>query len=242
MHSLQRPSDNRLIGAWPPAEYAALAPHLEQVTLPLGAMLYQPGGQMPYAVFPTTAIVSLHYVTEAGDSAAAAGVGREGMVGLPLFLGGDTTASSAVVQTAGQGWRLERHRLRRAFEAGGVVQRVLLRYAQALMTEVAQTAACNRHHSVEQQLARWLLLTLDRSSGRDLVMTHELVASMLGVRRESITEAAGRLQRAGYIGYRRGHISVHDRQGLQTRVCECYDVVRRELNRLMDDLQYRQDD
>jgi CRP-like cAMP-binding protein len=194
-----------------------------------------------FAFFPTTSIVSLHYVTETGASAETAGVGREGVVGISLFMGGDTTSSSAVVQTSGHAYRLDRNVLKQEFNRAGLLQRLLLRYTQALMTQMAQTAACNRHHSVEQQLSRWLLLTLDRLPERELVMTQELVASMLGVRRESVTEAAGKLQNGGYIRYRRGHIAVLDRVGLETQTCECYGVVKTELNRLLSDVHYRQD-
>jgi len=208
--------------------------------MPLGEMLYEPGRQLQHAYFPTTAIVSLHYVTVSGASAETAGVGNEGVVGISLFMGGDTTPSSAVVQTAGHAYRLERHLLKQEFNRAGLMQRLLLRYTQALMTQMSQTAACNRHHSVEQQLSRWLLLTLDRVPSRELVMTQELVASMLGVRRESITEAAGNLQHLGFIRYRRGHIAVLDRFGLETRACECYAVVKKELSRLLSDVLYRQ--
>jgi CRP-like cAMP-binding protein len=230
------PSQNHLLAALPAADFEALAAHLEEVPLPLGKMLYEPGGQLQHAYFPTTAIVSLHYVMESGASAETAGVGNEGVVGISLFMGGNTTSSSAVVQTAGHAWRLERRVLLQEFNRAGLLQRLLLRYTQALITQMAQTAACNRHHSVEQQLCRWLLLTLDRLPSSELVMTQELVASMLGVRREGITEAAGNLQRAGVISYRRGHISVLDRAGLETRTCECYAVVRKELGRLLSDV------
>jgi CRP-like cAMP-binding protein len=196
---------------------------------------------MKYGYFPTTAIVSLHYVMESGASAETAGVGNEGVVGISLFMGGNTTPSSAVVQTAGHAYRLESRLLKQEFTRAGPLQHLLLRYTQALITQMFQTAACNRHHSVEQQLCRWLLLTLDRLSSRELVMTQELVASMLGVRREGITEAAGKLQQAGFIRYRRGHISVLDRSGLEARACECYAVVRNELSRLLPDARYRQD-
>jgi CRP-like cAMP-binding protein len=202
----------------------------------LGQMLYEPNSQMRHAYFPTSSIVSLHYVTESGASAETAGVGNEGVVGISLFMGGDSTSSSAVVQTAGQAWRLDRETLKQEFNRAGTLQRLLLRYTQALMTQMAQTAVCNRHHSVEQQLCRWLLLTLDRIPTHELVMTQELVASMLGVRRESVTEAAGHLQAAGYIRYRRGHIGVLNRAGLETRVCECYGVVKKELGRLLSDV------
>jgi CRP-like cAMP-binding protein len=180
--------------------------------------------------------VSLHYVIESGASAEIAGVGNEGVVGISLFMGGDTTPSSAVVQTAGHAYRLPRHLLKNEFDRGGPLQRLLLRYTQALITQMAQTAVCNRHHSIEQQLCRWLLVTLDRVPSGELVMTQELVASMLGVRREGITEAAGRLQQAGVIRYRRGHIAVLDRTGLEGRSCECYGVVKAEIDRLLTDI------
>jgi CRP-like cAMP-binding protein len=195
---------------------------------------------LQYVYFPTTAIVSLHYVMESGASAESAGVGNEGVLGISLFMGGDTTPSSAVVQTAGHAYRLGSHLLKQEFNRAGSLQRLLLRYTQALITQVTQTAVCNRHHSVEQQLCRWLLLTLDRVSSGELIMTQELIASMLGVRREGITEAAGKLQQAGFIRYRRGHIAVLERSGLETRVCECYAVVKKELGRLLSDVQYRQ--
>ncbi len=233
------PSQNHLLAALPTAEFERLAAHLELVPMRLGDMLYEPGGQLSYAYFPTTAIVSLHYVMASGASAESAGVGNEGVVGISLFMGGNTTPSSAVVQTAGHAYRLGRRLLQQEFNRGELLQRLLLRYTQALMTEMAQTAACNRHHSVEQQLCRWLLLTLDRLSTEELVMTHELVASMLGVRRETITDVAGELQRAGCIRYRRGHIAVLDRRGLETRACECYAVIRQELRRLLSDVTYR---
>jgi CRP-like cAMP-binding protein len=234
------PSQNHLLAALPAAEYETLAPDLELVRLSLGEMLYEPGDQLLHAYFPTTAIVSLHYVMESGASAESAGVGNEGVVGISLFMGGNTTPSSAVVQTAGHAYRLEGGKLAREFNRAGLLQRLFLRYTQALMTQMSQTAACNRHHSVEQQLCRWLLLTLDRLPGNDLVMTQELIASMLGVRREGITEAAGNLQRAGVISYRRGHIAVLDRAGLERSVCECYGVVKTELDRLLCDVRYRQ--
>ena len=208
--------------------------------MPLGEMLYEPGGQMQHAYFPTTSIVSLHYVMESGASAESAGVGNEGVVGISLFMGGDTTPSSAVVQTAGHAYRLAGRLLKQEFSRAGLMQRLLLRYTQALMTQMTQTAACNRHHTVEQQLCRWLLQTLDRMPTNDLIMTQELVASMLGVRREGITEAAGRLQQAGVIRYRRGHIAVLERAGLETRACECYAVVKKELDRLLSDVRQRQ--
>ena len=237
MPQAQSPTLNHLLAALPAAEFAALAAHLQLVEMPLGEMLYEPGVQLMHAYFPTTSIVSLHYVMESGASAEAAGVGNEGVVGVSLFMGGDTTPSSAVVQTAGQAYRLERRLLEQGFNRAGALQSLLLRYSQALITQMMQTAACNRHHSVEQQLCRWLLSTLDRMPANDLVMTQELLASMLGVRREGITEAAGRLQQAGVIRYRRGHITVLDRVGLESRACECYEVVRKELKRLLSDAQ-----
>lgn len=241
MISPHSPSQNYLLAALPTVEFEALAGHLELVTMRLGQMLYEPGGQLQHAYFPTTSIVSLHYVMASGASAETAGVGNEGMVGVSLFMGGDTTPSSAVVQTAGHAYRLERRLLKQEFERGGLLQKLLLRYTQALLTQMAQTAVCNRHHSLEQQLCRWLLLTLDRLPSNELVMTQELVASMLGVRREGITVAAGDLQRAGYISYRRGHIAVLNRAGLEEHSCECYAVVKKELNRLLSDVRYRQE-
>lgn len=241
LQSSPNPNQNHLLAALPEAEFARLSPHLELVPMLLGDFLYEPGAQMRYTYFPTTSIVSLHYVTESGASSEAAGVGNEGIVGIALFMGGNTTPSAAVVQTAGYAYRLERRLLKQEFNRAGLLQNLLLRYTQALITQMVQTAACNRHHSVEQQLCRWLLLTLDRLPSADLVMTQELVASMLGVRRESITEAAGKLQGAGVIRYRRGHISVLQRHGLETRVCECYGVVKKELGRLMSDVLHRQD-
>ena len=241
MSSLHNPNQNHLLAALPTADFELLSTHLELVPLALGQMLYDPGTQMRHAYFPTTAIVSLHYVTETGASAETAGVGNEGVVGVSLFMGGDTTSSSAVVQTAGHAYRLDRYVLKTEFDRAGSLQHLLLRYTQALMTQMAQTAACNRHHSVEQQLCRWLLLTLDRMpDARELVMTQELVASMLGVRRESVTDAAGHLQSAGYIRYRRGHIGVVNRAGLEKSACECYAVVKKEIDRLLCDVRLRQ--
>jgi len=234
------PSQNHLLAALPTAEFERLAAHLELVPMLLGDILAEPGGHLQHAYFPTTAIVSLHYELESGASAETAAVGNEGVVGISLFMGGDTTPSSAVVKTAGHAYRLKSDLLKAEFSRGGLMQRLLLRYTQALMTQITQTAVCNRHHSVEQQLCRWLLSTIDRVPTHDLVMTQELVASMLGVRREGITEAAGRLQHAGFISYRRGHISVLDRGGLETRSCECYEVVRKESARLLSDVRHRQ--
>jgi len=240
MPPIHSPNQNHLLAALPAADFERLVAHLELVPLPLGEILYEPGARMRHVYFPTTSIVSLHYVMESGASAETAGVGNEGIVGVSLFMGGDSTPSSAVVQTAGHAYRLESRLLKDEFGRGGPLQSLLLRYTQALITQMTQTAACNRHHSIEQQLCRWLLLTLDRVSSRELTMTQELVASMLGVRRGGITEAAGNLQRAGVIKLRRGHISVVNRSGLEIRACECYAVVKKELSRLLCDVQYRQ--
>jgi len=227
------PTQNHLLAALPTADFERLAARLELVPMRLGDALYEPGRQLEHAYFPITAIVSLLYVTHSGASSEIAGVGPEGIVGMPLFLGGNTTPSSAVVRTAGHAYRLERRLLAAEFLRAGAVQGLLLRYTQALITQMCQTAACNRHHTVEQQLSRWLLWTVDRVPSQDMTMTQDLVASLLGVRRESITEAAGRLQHSGFIKYRRGHIDVMDRIGLQSRACECYAVVKTEMNRLL---------
>jgi CRP-like cAMP-binding protein len=241
IHNLSpSPSQNRLLAALPGPEFERLAAHLELVPMALGSMVYGPGELLQHAYFPTDAVISLHCVMESGATAETAGVGNEGMIGVSLFMGGNTTPSSAVVKVAGHAYRLERQRLLQEFNGGGLLQRLLLLYIQALMTQMTQTAACNLHHSVEQRLCRWLLLAVDRSAGRDLAMTHELVAGMLGVRREGVTEAAGRLQQAGCISYRRGHISVLDRTALEARACECYAVVRKETARLLSDALYRQ--
>ena len=235
-----RPSQNHLLAALPAAELERLSAHLELVPMRLGQVIYEPGGQLQHACFPTTSIVSLHYVMESGASAESAGVGNEGVVGISLFMGGSTTPSSAVVQTAGSAYRLDRRILEQEFRRGGAMQRLLLRYTQALIAQISQTAVCNRHHSVEQQLCRWLLSTLDRVPSGTLVMTQELVASMLGVRREGVTEAARRLQDAGFISYRRGHITVLGRSGLESRSCECYAVVKKELIRLLSQVREEQ--
>ena len=227
------PNRNHLLAALPAAEFERLAPHLELVAMRLGETIYEPGERLQHVYFPTTAIVSLLYIMESGASAEMAGVGNEGVLGISLFMGGDTTPSYAVVQTAGHCYRLEARLLKEEFNRAALVQKLLLRYTQALVTQMTQTAACNRHHSIEQQLCRWLLLTLDRLPSTELIMTHELVAGAFGVRRESITEAAGNLQRAGLIGYRRGHISVLERSGLEAGACECYAVVKRESDRLL---------
>jgi CRP-like cAMP-binding protein len=206
----------------------------------LGDVLYESGGKLKYVYFPTTSIVSLHYLLENGASSEMAGVGNEGVLGISVFMGGNTTPSRAVVQTGGFGYRLTAQVLMDEFNRAGPVMRLLLRYTQALLTQMSQTAVCNRHHTVEQQLCRWLLLTLDRLSTSELTMTQELIANMLGVRREGVTEAAGRLQGYGYIRYRRGHITVLDRQGLEGDVCECYAVVKKEFARLLSDVRNRQ--
>lgn len=229
----QDPSLNHLLGALSAEEIAPLLPHLELVPLRLGDMLYEPNMQLQYAYFPTSAIASLHYVTASGASAEISGVGNEGMVGISLFTGGNTTPSSAMVHTSGYAYRLDRAHLKAEFNRNGKLQQILLRYTQALITQVSQTAACNRHHSVEQQLSRWLLLTLDRISSGEFVLTQELVANMLGVRRESVTAAAASLQGIGCISYRRGHISVLNRKDLEKCACECYAVVRKETLRLL---------
>jgi CRP-like cAMP-binding protein len=228
----QKPEQNHLLAALQPVELERLRPHLQLVPMPLGLMVYRPGEQLLHALFPITSIVSLHYVTESGAAAETAGVGNEGVVGVALYMGGSSMTGSAVVQTAGFAYRLEARYLKQEFALGGGMQAQLLRYTQALMTQMAQTAVCNCHHSLEQRLCRFLLLTLDRCESQDLVMTQELVASILGVRRESITEATGALQRAGYISSRRGHIAVVNRSGLEATACECYGVVKQEMRRL----------
>jgi len=227
------PQQNDLLAALPAAELLPLAIDLELVPMRLGDMIYEPGRPLRHAYFPTTAVVSLHHVTLSGATAETSGVGHEGVVGVSLFMGGDSVPSSAVVQTAGHAYRLGRLPLLQQFERSGTLRRSLLLYGQALITQIAQTAACYRHHTVDQQLSRWLLSTVDRTPSHDLVMTHALVASLLGVRRESVSEAAARLQLAGFIRYRRGHISVLDHAGLESCACECYAVVKRELGRLL---------
>jgi CRP-like cAMP-binding protein len=227
------PKENRLLGAMPDADYRALLPVLEHVSMPLGQAVYESGGPQGFVYFPTTSIVSLLYVLADGATAEIAVTGNEGLVGISLFMGGETTPSRAVVQSAGEGYRLRASVLKKEFERGGALQHLLLRYTQALITQMAQTAVCNRHHSVDQQLCRWLLLSLDRLPGDRLVMTQELIANMLGVRREGVTEAAGKLQTDGLIDYSRGRITVLDRAGLEARVCECYAVVKREYDRLL---------
>ncbi|WPL18151.1 global nitrogen regulator NtcA [Thiorhodovibrio winogradskyi] len=229
---------NQLLAALPKAEFERLRPHLEQVSLPLGLALYESGGGLSHVYFPTDTIVSLLYVMEDGASAEIAVVGNEGILGVAVFMGGETVPNRAVVQSAGHAYRLEGSVLRREFARFGgrrlgKLQPLLLRYTMALLTQMAQTAVCNRHHSIDQQLCRWLLLSLDRLPANELRMTQELIANMLGVRREGVTAAAGDLQSAGLIHYSRGHITVLDRPGLEARVCECYDVVRREFQRLL---------
>jgi len=239
MDTPQSPNQNHLLAALPTAEFERIAPHLERVAMRLGDVLYESGGQLQHVYFPATAIVSLHYVTESGASAEIAAVGNEGVLGISLFMGGNTTPSRATVLTAGYGYRLRGGLMMEEFNRAGAMMRLLLRYTQVFITQVSQTAVCNRHHSVEQQLARWLLSTLDRMPSSELTMTQELIAGMLGVRREGITEAAGHLQQEGFISYRRGHITVLDRSGLESRVCECYAVVKKERDRLLGDVRHR---
>ncbi len=222
------PAQNHLLAALPVADYERLQADLERVPLPLGMAVYESGAKLDYVYFPTDCIVSLLYVMKSGASAEIAVVGYEGLVGVALFMGGESTPSRAVVQSAGYAYRLPSKILKREFEQSGPLQHLLLRYTQALITQMAQTAVCNRHHAVEQQLARWLLLSLDRLRSSELHMTQELIANMLGVRREGVTEAAGKLQSSGVIQYNRGHIVVLDRPGLEERVCECYAVVKRD--------------
>ena len=241
MRAPQSPNQNHLLAALPAAEFERLAPHLEPVEMRLGDVLYESGGLLQHVYFPTTAILSLHYVMENGSSSEIAGVGNEGMLGISLLMGGNTTPSRAVVQTGGQGYRLKSQLMLEEFKRAGAMQQLMLRYTQALITQMSQTAACNRHHSLVQQLCRWLLLTLDRMPTNELIMTQELVASMLGVRREGVTEAAGNLQQAGVISYRRGHITVLNRSGLESQVCECYAVVKKEFARLLPEVSRRQD-
>jgi len=233
---LPPPRQSNLLAVLPDAESKRLMPHMELVNLPLGKALYESGDQLYHVYFPTTAIVSLLYELENGSSAEIAVVGREGVVGIALFMGGDTMPNRAVVQSSGDAYRLQGQILKQEFNRAGALQHLLLRYTLAMLTQMAQTAVCNRHHSVDQQLCRWLLLSLDRLPSSELVMTQELIANMLGVRREGVTEAAGKLQSAGLIHYSRGHIIVLDRQRLENRVCECYDVVRKEFARLLPDV------
>jgi CRP-like cAMP-binding protein len=233
MSALHRPQENQLLAALPPEEFGRLLPHLELVTMPLGEVLYESGNRLRHVYFPTTSIVSLLYVMEDGASAEIAVVGNEGILGIALFMGGETTPSRAIVRSAGHGYRLKAAVLKDEFNRAGSMLHLLLRYTQALITQMAQTAVCNRHHSVDQQLCRWLLMSLDRLPSNELIMTQELIANMLGVRREGVTEAAGKLQSAGLIHYHRGHITVIDRTGLEARACECYAVVKKEFDRLL---------
>ena len=236
MPSIHNPAQNHLLSSLPAVEFERLLPHLELVPMPLGEALYESGGKLNHVYFPTTSIVSLLYVLHNGASAEIAVVGNEGILGISLFMGGETTPSRAVVQSAGYGYRLKAHLLKNEFDRGGPVLHLMLRYTQALITQMTQTAVCNRHHSVEQQLCRWLLLSLDRLPTDTLSMTQELIANMLGVRREGVTEAAGKLQRDGLIKYSRGRIDVLDRAGLELAVCECYAVVKNEFERLLSDI------
>ncbi|MBK7615434.1 MAG: Crp/Fnr family transcriptional regulator [Burkholderiales bacterium] len=228
-----QPRQNQLLATLPETEWLRWQPLLERVPLPLGKVLYESGATMGHVYFPTNAIVSLLYVMEDGGSAEIAVVGHEGVVGIALFMGGESTPSRAVVQSAGEGYRLPAHVMKQEFERSGPVLHLLLRYTQALITQMAQTAVCNRHHSLDQQLCRWLLLSMDRLNGNELVMTQELIANMLGVRREGVTEGALKLQKAGLIQYARGHITILDRAGLEARTCECYAVVKKEYDRLL---------
>ena len=233
MISPDTPRENHLLAALPEPEWRRLTPNLELSSMPLGHVLYESGSQLQHVYFPTTCIVSLLYVMEDGHSAEIAIVGYEGIVGVSLFMGGETTPSRGIVQSAGTAYRLSGKNLKEEFFRGGVLQRLLLRYTQALITQMSQTAVCNRHHSVEQQLCRWLLLSLDRLPSSELVMTQELIANMLGVRREGVTESAGKLQKLGLIRYSRGRITVLDRPALEQHACECYAVVKREFDRLL---------
>jgi len=227
------PKQNQLLGALSAADLKRIRPHLQPMDMPLGDVVYESGRHLAHVYFPTTCIVSLLYVLESGASAEIAVIGHEGLVGVSLFMGGETTPSRAVVQSAGSAYRLPGEVMKAEFRRGGAMQHLMLRYTQSLITQMAQTAVCNRHHSVDQQLCRWLLLSIDRLPAPEITMTQELIANMLGVRREGVTEAAGKLQKAGVISYRRGHIKVLDRPRLELMSCECYAVVRRETDRLL---------
>ncbi|PPD40830.1 MAG: Crp/Fnr family transcriptional regulator [Methylobacter sp.] len=233
MADLNCPRQNHLINSLTEETYQRLLPQLELVQMPLGHVIYESGDELRYAYFPANCIVSLLYVMENGASAEIAVVGKEGMVGVALFMGGSSMPNRAVVQSEGYAYRLRGQLMLKEFNRYGVFMHLLLRYTQALITQMAQTAVCNRHHSVDQQLCRWLLLSLDRLDSNELTMTQELIANMLGVRREGVTEAAGKLQRAKLIDYSRGRITVLDRPGLEMRVCECYQVVKTEFDRLL---------
>jgi len=227
------PRENHLLASLPAKEWEQWKPHLQLVEMPLGSVLYESGATLSHAYFPISSIVSLLYVMENGGSAEIAVVGFEGIVGVSLFMGGESTPSRAVVQSAGNGFRIRSEIMKESFNRAGPVLHLLLRYTQALLTQMAQTAVCNRHHTLDQQLCRWLLLSLDRLKSNELVMTQELIANMLGVRREGVTEAAGRLHKAGVIRYQRGHITVLLREELERRTCECYAVVKKEYDRLL---------
>ncbi len=233
MTDLNNPHQNHLLDSLPPEEYKRLLPHLELVKIPLGEVIYESGDELRHVYFPTTCIVSLLYVMENGSSAEIAVIGNDGIIGVALFMGGGSMPNRAVVQSAGYSYRIRGHYLMQEFNQFGAMLHLLLRYTQALITQMAQTAVCNRHHTVDQQLCRWLLLSLDRLPSNELAMTQELIANMLGVRREGVTEAAGHLQQAGLIQYSRGRITVLDRPGLEARVCECYHVVKAEADRLL---------
>lgn len=227
------PTQNRLLAMLPQEEYERILPHLSHVSFKFGEAVYESGGRMSYVYFPANTIISLLYMMENGSSAEMGMVGNEGLVGIALFMGGDTMPNRAVVQSAGGAYRMRAKVLQEEFARGGAFQRLLLRYTQALITQMSQTAVCNRLHEIEQQLCRWLLLSHDRLDSDELVMTQELIANMLGVRREGVTAAAGRLQEQGLISYVRGRIRILDRSGLEAAVCECYKVVKDEFNRLL---------
>lgn len=233
MFAQNDPKQNHLLAALPKSEFEHFAAHLELTSMKLGEVLYESGGRLNHVYFPTDSIVSLLYVMEDGSSAEIAVVGNEGILGISLFMGGETTPSRAVVQSEGSGYRLPAQLLKREFNRAGPMMLLLLRYTQALITQMSQTAVCNRHHSIDQQLSRWLLMSLDRLHSDELTMTQELIANMLGVRREGVTEAAGKLRDAGIIEYSRGHIKVLDRPKLEQHVCECYAVVKKEIDRLL---------
>lgn len=235
MQTTHTPQQNHLLAALPPDDFERLAAHLELVELRLGQVIYESDGHLTHVYFPTNSIVSLLYVMQSGASAEIAIVGNEGILGIALFMGGETTPNRAVVQSEGLAYRLPSTILKQEFNRGGALMHLLLRYTQALITQMSQTAVCNRHHSVDQQLCRWLLLSLDRLPSSEFTMTQELIANMLGVRREGVTEAAGQLRSAGIIEYSRGHIKVLDREKLEQRVCECYSVVKREFDRLLSE-------
>ena len=232
-NNLHHPNQNHILAALSLANLASLRPHLQLVQLQVGKMLYEPNEHLRYAYFPTSCLVSLQHELESGRTSETAGVGNEGMVGIAIFMGGDSTPSSAVVQMTGYAYQIESNTLLQAFKNNRVFQDLLLRYTQVLLTQISLTAVCNRHHSLQQQFCRWLLLALDRLPSNEIIVTQDLVAGMLGVRREGVTEAACHLQSAGLISYRRGHIKVISRTGLEANVCECYEVLKKELFRLL---------